>query len=320
VGLTLAVFFGVVLLIMVPYWGLVLREEQQDERVVRRRLRVQRVGNLGASLLKSRESLSSIPALDSALARFEALAGPARDLVARSGLKKMNLGRLVMSSVFAGLLVTAVVSSMVRSLPAGLVAGVFAASLPFLYVKRAARKRQDTFEEQFPEATDLIARALRAGHALPTALQMVADEIADPVGAEFRLLFEQQNYGLSLPEALRAFGDRVQLLDARFFVTAVLTQREAGGNLSEVLDRLSAVIRERFKVKRQVRVVSAHGRITGVILGALPPVVAGILFLTSPDHIRLLVDDSLGVYMIVFALILQVVGVLIIRRIVNVEY
>jgi tight adherence protein B len=125
---------------------------------------------------------------------------------------------------------------------------------------------------------------------------------------------------LSLPEVLRAFGDRVQLLDARFFVTAVLTQREAGGNLSEVLDRLSGVIRERFKVKRQVRVVSAHGRITGMILGALPPVVAGLLFLTSPDHIRLLVDDSLGVYMIATAIVLQVLGVLIIRRIVNVEY
>jgi tight adherence protein B len=320
VALVLTVFFGILLLIFVPYWGLVLRQEQQEERVVRKRLRVHRVGNFGAGLLKSRENLSSIPALDGALSRFEALANPARDLVARSGLQRMTLGRLVMASVFLGLLTTASVTSIAHSVLAGLVAGIFAAALPLLYVKRVARKRQDKFEEQFPEATDLIARALRAGHALPTALQMVAEEMADPVGAEFRLLFEQQNYGLSLPEALRAFGDRVRLLDARFFVTAVLTQREAGGNLSEVLDRLSAVIRERFKVKRQVRVVSAHGRITGIILGCLPPAVAGILFLTSPDHIRLLVNDILGVYMITFALFLQCVGVLIIRRIVNVEY
>ena len=318
-ALALTVFFGILMLVFVPYWALVLRQEQQEERVVRKRLRVQRVGNFGAGLLKTRENLSSIPALDGALSRFEALVNPARDLVARSGLR-MTLGRLVMSSVFLGVLMTAAVSSAAHSLLSGLVAGVFAAWLPFWYVKRVARKRQDKFEEQFPEATDLIARALRAGHALPTALQMVADEIADPVGAEFKLLFEQQNYGLSLPEALRAFGDRVRLLDARFFVTAVLTQREAGGNLSEVLDRLSGVIRERFKVKRQVRVVSAHGRITGVILGALPPVVAGLLFLTSPEHIRLLVDDTLGVYMIATALFLQCLGVLIIRRIVNVEY
>ena len=318
-AVTLVVFVGILALIVVPYWGLVLRQEQREERVVRKRLRVQRVSDFGASLLKTRENLSSIPALDSALSRFEALIDPARDLVARSGLR-MTLGRLVMTSVFLGVLVTAAVSSIARSPLFGLVAGIFVAALPFLYVKRAARKRQERFEEQFPEATDLIARALRAGHALPTALQMVGDEIADPVGAEFRLLFEQQNYGLSLPEALRAFGDRVRLLDARFFVTAVLTQRESGGNLSEVLDRLSAVIRERFKVKRQVRVVSAHGRITGMILGALPPAVAGILLLTSPAHIRLLVEDSLGIYMIAIALFLQCVGVLIIRRIVNVEY
>lgn len=319
-ALVLAVFFGILMLVFVPYWALVLRQEHQEERVVRKRLTVQRVGNLGGGgLLKTRENLSSIPALDGVLYRFEALVNPLRDLVTRSGLR-MTLGRLMMSAVFLGLLVTATISSISHSVLAGLVAGIFAAMIPFWYVKRAARKRQEKFEEQFPEATDLIARALRAGHALPTALQMVGDEIADPVGAEFRLLFEQQNYGLSLPEVLRAFGDRIPLLDARFFVTAVLTQREAGGNLSEVLDRLSGVIRERFKVKRQVRVVSAHGRITGMILGALPPVVAGLLFLTSPDHIRLLVDDSLGVYMIVTAIVLQVTGVLIIRRIVNVEY
>ena len=317
--LVFAVFFGILMLIFVPYWGLVLRQEQQEERVVRKRLRVQRVGEFGGGLLKTRESLSSIPALDGALSRFEALVNPTRDLVARSGMR-ITLGRLVMSSVFLGVLVTAAISSIAHSLLFGLIAGIFASVLPYLFVKRAARKRQDKFEEQFPEATDLIARALRAGHALPTALQMVGDEIADPVGAEFRTLFEQQNYGLSLPEALRAFGDRVRLLDARFFVTAVLTQREAGGNLSEVLDRLSGVIRERFKVKRQVRVVSAHGRITGIILGCLPPAVAGILLLTSPEHIRLLVEDKLGVYMIAIALFLQCVGVLIIRRIVNVEY
>ena len=141
--------------------------------------------------------------------------------------------------------------------------GVVAGAVPFLWVRRKAKKRLALFEEQFPEAIDLIARALRAGHALPTALQLASEEVPDPVGAEFRLLFEKQNYGLSMTDALREFGERVPLLDARFFVTAVQTQREMGGNLSEVLDRLAAVIRERFKVKRQVRAVSAHGRITG---------------------------------------------------------
>jgi tight adherence protein B len=176
------------------------------------------------------------------------------------------------------------------------------------------------FEEQFPEAIDLLARSLRAGHALPSGLQNVADEIPDPVGGEFRILFDQQNYGMSLTEALRAFAERIPVLDARFFVTAVLTQRETGGNLSEVLDNLAEVIRERFKVKRQVRVVSAHGRITGWVLGFLPPALALVLYLIAPDHIGLLVTDPLGFRMLMVGLALQVIGVLIIRRIVDVEY
>ena len=166
----------------------------------------------------------------------------------------------------------------------------------------------------------LMARALRAGHALPTALQMVSDEIPEPVGGEFRLLFDQQNFGMSLPEALKAFGSRIPLLDARFFVTAVLTQREMGGNLSEVLDKLSSVIRDRFKVKRQVRAVSAHGRITGAVLMALPPVTAGVLFILSPQHMRLLTEDPMGVQMIVMGLALQAVGIFWIRHILKVEY
>jgi tight adherence protein B len=203
---------------------------------------------------------------------------------------------------------------------ATLLAGIAAAFIPFWFVKHAAAKRLKVFEEQFPEAIDLIARALRAGHALPTALQMVGEEIPAPVGSEFKLLFDQQNFGMSLPDALKAFGQRISLIDARFFVTAVLTQREMGGNLSEVLDKLAAVIRDRFKVKRQVRAVSAHGRITGAVLMALPPVVAAILFVISPQHIRLLVDDPLGVQMVIGGVILQTIGVIAIRRILRVEY
>jgi tight adherence protein B len=177
-----------------------------------------------------------------------------------------------------------------------------------------------TFEDQFPEAIDLIARALRAGHALSTALNTAAEEMPQPVGAEFRLLFDQQNFGMSLTEALRDFANRIPLLDARFFVTAVLTQRETGGNLSAVLDNLSSVMRERFTVKRQIRVMSAHGRITGWVLGLLPPVLAFILFILAPTHMGLLITDPLGRQMLMGGIVLQVIGVLIIRRIVDVEY
>jgi tight adherence protein B len=149
---------------------------------------------------------------------------------------------------------------------------------------------------------------------------MVADEVQDPLGAEFRLLYDHQNYGMPFPDALKAFARRVPVLDARFFVTAVLTQREAGGNLAEVLDNLSSVIRERSRVKRQVRVASAHGRITGWILSAMPPILAGVMTIVAPEHMRGFVNDPLGVRMIIAALFLQVIGTLAIRRIVNVEF
>jgi tight adherence protein B len=315
-----AITFTLVLAIVLgAYWAFVVRPEQVSERAIRARLKPQRTQNLRDTLVKARERMSGIGSLDATLARTGNALEPLSDLLARSGLK-MTLGTFVLASVFAALVAMAVVSRFVPSGLAMLGAGAAAALLPYAFVKRVAAKRIAVFEEQFPEAVDLIARALRAGHALPTALQMVSDEIPAPVGTEFRLLFDQQNFGMSLPEALKAFGSRIPLLDARFFVTAVLTQREMGGNLSEVLDKLSSVIRDRFKVKRQVRAVSAHGRITGAVLMALPPVTATVLFILSPAHIRLLTDDPLGVQMVVMGVTLQAVGIVWIRRILRVEY
>ena len=177
-----------------------------------------------------------------------------------------------------------------------------------------------TFEEQFPEAIDLLARALRAGHALTTGLNMVAEELPQPIAGEFKLLYDQQNYGLPLPHALRNFAERIPSLDARFFVTAVLTQRDAGGNLSEVLDNLASIIRERFKLKRQVRVISAHGRITGWVLSILPTALALFIAFTNPAKYRIFYTDPFGMQMIGFALVLQVIGVIIIKKIVTIEY
>ena len=142
----------------------------------------------------------------------------------------------------------------------------------------------------------------------------------DPVGTEFRLLYERQNFGAPIDQALRSFAERVPLLDARFFVTAVLTQRESGGNLSEVLDNLATVIRERFRVKREVRVKSAHGRMTGWVLAGVPPSMALAMFITSPDVMRTLVTDPLGARMIMAGVVLQVAGTLIIRRLVRIDY
>jgi tight adherence protein B len=315
----LLVFVLVLAIVVGAYLLFVVRPEQTVERAVRTRLKGHRTRILHDSVVKARERLSVIGSLDSTLARTGDALAPLTTLVNQSGLKT-TIGAVILASVFAATATIAVVSWFSPSIVGTLLAGIAAAFIPFWYVKHAAAKRLKVFEEQFPEAIDLIARALRAGHALPTALQMVSEEIPAPVGSEFRLLFDQQNFGMSLPEALRAFGNRIPLVDARFFVTAVLTQREMGGNLSEVLDKLAAVIRDRFKVKRQVRAVSAHGRITGAVLMALPPVVAGILFVISPAHIRLLVDDPLGVQMVIGGVVLQTIGIIAIRRILRVEY
>jgi tight adherence protein B len=192
--------------------------------------------------------------------------------------------------------------------------------MPYLYLRWKRSRRLAQFEEKFPEAIDLVARALRAGHAFTTGLSMVADEIPDPVGSEFKLLYDRQSFGMPLPDALRSFAERIPILDARFFATAVLTQREAGGNLSEVLDNLAKVVRERFKVKRQVRVISAHGRITGFVLVALPPAVAlGFMFVV-PEHMKVLVEDPMGIRMIIAAIVMQITGGLVIRKLVNIEY
>ena len=320
IAIPFIVFTAVVVIVLGFYWGFVVRPEHQAERTVRARLKDKRPRLVSMrGFMKAGEHLSSIGTLDAVLARREQFVAPLTHLIEQSGLR-LTVGATLLGSTFLALIAMFAVMQLSHQLLLALLAAAGAGALPVLYIRRAATKRMAAFEEQFPEAIDLIARALRAGHALPTALQMVAEEVAEPAGSEFRLLFDQQNFGMSLQDALRAFGERISLVDARFFVTAILTQREMGGNLSEVLEKLASVIRERFKVKRHVRAVSAHGRITGIVLGILPPVVAGVLLIISPAHIRLLAEDPLGVDMVMVAIGLQIVGVFVIRRIVDVEY
>jgi tight adherence protein B len=175
------------------------------------------------------------------------------------------------------------------------------------------------FEEQFPEALDLISRALRAGHAFQTTLGMVADEMKEPVGPEFKKTFDQQNFGLPIRDALNQMTERVPVLDVRFFVTAVLIQRETGGNLSEILDNLAHVIRERFKIRRQIRVHTAHGRFTAFVLLSLPPALAIALSVLNPDHMKLLFEDRTGQLALVIALVMQAIGFFWISRVIKIE-
>ena len=202
---------------------------------------------------------------------------------------------------------------------AALMAALFGAALPTLWLLNRRSSRLKKFEEHFPEALDLLSRAIRAGHAFQTAMGMVADELAAPVGPEFKKTFDQQNYGLPLRDALNEMADRIRILDVRFFVTAVMIQRETGGNLSEILDNLAHVVRERFKIRRQVRVHTAHGRFTAFVLLSMPPLLGFALMMINPDHMDLLFHDPTGQMILMVAMVMQVIGFFWIRRVIKIE-
>jgi tight adherence protein B len=202
---------------------------------------------------------------------------------------------------------------------AALAAAAAAGMMPIGYLRNRRSARLKKFEELFPEALDLLSRAIRAGHAFQTAMGMIADEMPAPVGTEFRKTFDQQNYGLPLRDALNELSERVPLLDVRFFVTAVLIQRDTGGNLAEILDNLAHVVRERFKILRQVRVHTAHGRFTGYVLLALPAALGIALLFLNPDMMNPLFKEHLGQMMLLFAMVMQTVGFFWIRQVIKIE-
>lgn len=322
--MTIVVFtFGVTLAIVLgAYWFFVLRVDQSEDAALRQRLKPEGTPTEVPKqfrLLKPAERLSHMPQLDSLLGQMGRVTAPIQRDITQAGMT-ITVGTLLLTAASLSLLGFFVVKTIAFNTWMGIGAGVLLFFVPFWFVRFKKNQRLRKFEEQFPEAIDLIARALRAGHAFTTGLAMTAEEIPAPVGEEFKLLYDRQNFGMPLPEAMKAFAARVPLIDARFFVTAVLTQRETGGNLSEVLDNLASVIRERFKVKRQVRVLTAHGRITGWILAGLPPSLAAAMFILSPGHMKILTGDKLGVQMIIAGLALQVIGTVIIRKLVDIRY
>lgn len=200
-----------------------------------------------------------------------------------------------------------------------ILAGGLGAFGPLLYVKRKKRRRIEAFEEGFPEAIDLLARSIRAGHAFATGLKVVAEEAQDPVKSEFRHVFEEQKFGLPLEESLLGLGDRIDLVDIRIFVTAILVQRDVGGNLAEILDKISYTIRERFMIRRQIRVYTAQGRMTGYLLGALPIIMGFLIWMLNPGYMNILFITPIGRLLIAGAVVLQIIGFFVISRIVDIE-
>ncbi|HEV3145296.1 MAG TPA: type II secretion system F family protein [Gemmataceae bacterium] len=192
-------------------------------------------------------------------------------------------------------------------------------SIPFLWLLHKRKTRLKKFAAQLPDAMELVARALRAGHSLASGFHVVAEEMPLPIAKEFGRVYEEQNLGISLDDALKNLSDRIPNLDLRFFVTAVNIQRQTGGDLAEILDKIGYVIRERYKILGHVKALTAEGRLSGVVLIAMPFGLFILMLYMKPDYISLLWTDPMGVRMAIFALVLQVLGALCIKKIVDIK-
>ena len=323
--IAIAVFFLVALLVFMLGWT--LDQRSAKARLLRERLETvektpERKPGEELALLRD-EMLSKIPALDNLLRRSQRISD-LQTLLSQADVQMRAGNVLVLCVVGAAVLGFGafVVSSPLsgnESLLFTVVGVILGALLPYSFASYRRSKRFRKFEELFPEAVDTLARAVRAGHAFTSALELIANEVAEPVSSEFRKLFEEQKFGLPVRDALLNLTERVPLVDVKFFVTAVMLQRETGGNLAEILDNLSYMIRERFKIMRQVHVHTAQGRLTMMLLMGLPPVIVVTMQVLNPTFVHPLFADPIGHALIVAGITLQTIGYFVIRKVIQIE-
>jgi tight adherence protein B len=263
------------------------------------------------------ELLSRIPLLNRILISMPGV--PKLTLFLQQAAVRMQVGTfiLLVVAISFGTLIAGLVTGV--SFPMLFLAVIGFPLVPFVVVSIMRSRRFSRLEELFPEAMDLLARAVRAGHAFTSGFELIGNELPDPLGEEFRITYQQQNLGLPLREALGNLAVRVPLPDVRIFVSAIQIQRDSGGNLGEILDTLSAVVRERFKLLRQVKVFTAEGRMSQKILSSLPVVAFLGLYMMNPGYLEPLFTDPIGQYGFAVVLLMQVVGYMVIRKIIRIE-
>jgi len=263
------------------------------------------------------EQLSNIPALDALLRRSERVSA-IQKMLSQGGLTT-RAGNFLGLCTLIAIAATIVAFVLTKKMEIAWVCLLVGFLLPYSYASFRRTQRFTKFEELFPEAIDTLARAVRAGHAFTTALEMITSEISEPIAGEFRQLYEEQKFGMPVRDALLNLTERVPLVDVKFFVTAVMLQRETGGNLAEILDNLSYVIRERFKIQRQVRVYTAQGRLTMALLMGMPPIIVVTMLVLNPGFIHPLFADPIGHTLLVAGITLQTVGYFVIRKIIRIQ-
>jgi tight adherence protein B len=232
---------------------------------------------------------------------------------------KYTMGFFILISVALGFTIYLMLFILMKNPFFAAVPAVAAASLPLISLRAKKKKRTARFEKQLPEGLELIARALRAGHAFTNGMKLASEEFPDPLGPEFESTLDEINFGLSVPEALKNLSRRVDCPDLNYFVVAVILQRETGGNLSEIIENLAHLIRERFKFRGKVKILSAEGRLTGKILLAVPAIVFLCMYWLNPEHVGMFVIDPIGQVMLGGALVLLCIGALVIKRILKLD-
>ncbi|HEX6505526.1 MAG TPA: type II secretion system F family protein [Terriglobales bacterium] len=318
---TIALLVFIVVTIVVFAVGMALDQRSARARLLRERLEAvqkpaERKPSEELALLRD-EMLSNIPAVDQLLRRSARISS-LQKLLSQADIK-MRAGNFLLVCASAGFLFAVVILIWTQNPLFAWLAFFLGFVLPYGYAAHRRTKRFDKFEEMFPQAIDTLARAVRAGHAFTTALELIANEVTDPIAGEFRKMFEEQKFGLPVRDALVNFTERVPLVDVKFFVTAVMLQRETGGNLAEILDNLSYVIRERFKIMRQVRVFTAQGRLTMMLLMGMPPLIVVAMQTMNPSFIRPLFTEPLGHILVVIGVTLQTIGYFVIRRVITIQ-
>jgi tight adherence protein B len=322
IQLIVIVFLGVasiVILMMAATGGSSTRISKERIRILQSVLLQSRgpEDTIDVGDLRKSEELSSIPWLNRVLLRFEVV--PRLRLLLYQANVRWTASLLLLLTGAFFIVPLYLVQLITGQFLAALLAGTLLAFAPWIYVFQKRKRRFKKFEEELPEALDLMVSALRVGHSLNSTLSLVSAECPPPLAGEFRICFEEQNYGLDFGSTLDNLITRMPLPDLKMVVTAMIIQRETGGNLAEILDNTSRVIRERFALQRQVRTHTAQGRLTGWILTVLPIVIAGLMFMIAPQVLQTLWTDPLGRKLIYAAIVLILIGGLIIRKIVNLE-
>lgn len=316
--IVIAMFITTVLFIEGSYFAYTAISNR-GRKIVRRRLQslpLRHQGSESINIVRHRP-LSEVAWLNNLLLKIPLMKDLGRLL--EQANSRYSVGTFLWFSVglfFLGLLCSPLVT---RNLALHISGGALLAMIPVLYILRKRKQRMKKFESQLPEALDLVAQAMKAGHTFLVGMKMIGDEFPDPIGVEFDKIVDEITFGISVPNAMAALTKRVACPDVRFFVTSVIVQRETGGNLAEILEQTSHLIRKRFELFGRIRVLSADGRLSACILVALPFLVGFAIYFISPDYMMLLFTDPIGKVQLVYASIMMVVGILAMKRMIKIR-